>query len=240
MKINGTTVSYESPSVTYLECENTEFVFEATDSRGYKTTTIVVPENVIPYVKLTINPVMRRPSPISGEISMSFNGRFYNGNIGVHKNTLTVRYRYRNTEEPAYGQWITVDSNDYSTGTSSYSSYGELTLRNNDDDITGFDYRKSYEFQVQAIDGASGIILSNVIMTVPVQKGVPVFDWGEKDFNFNVDVKIYEVNIFDIFYPVGSLFMSTVNTMPEPLASACTWNPLTVDSGGIYMWERIK
>lgn len=238
MTIDGNAVSASSPSVTYTEVEKTEFTFIATDSRGYTTSVIVKPIETIPYIKLTINPLFRRPSTTSGEIVLSFNGRFYNGNIGNYGNSLTIRYRYRDISEAAYGEWVTIDTSNYSTGLSSYSSYGEIAISDYSGNTTGFDYRKSYEFQMQAVDGTNNTVLSNVIMTVLVQQGIPVFDWGENDFNFNVQVKINEVSIFDIFYPVNSVYSSTADTMPSTLASIGVWDSLSTGIDGIYSWTR--
>jgi hypothetical protein len=57
-----------------------------------------------------------------------------------------------------------------------------------------FDYRSSYIFQVRARDGATvdgtKHVLSTITKTVEMQKGLPIFDWGENDFNVNVPIII--------------------------------------------------
>lgn len=237
MKIVDTTVTSESPTVTFTKVERSSFEFSATDSRGYTTRVVVEPE-LVPYVKLTLNPLLSRPSPTSGEVTISFNGNFYNGNIGAYKNTLVVRYRYREVSDAAYGSWINIDPSQYGIGLSTYNALGTILLNDVDGSTTGFDYRKSYAIQVHAYDGANGKILSSVSSVIVVQQGMPIFDWGEQDFNFNVPVKINEINIYDIFYPINSVFMSVANTIPEPLSSAGEWASIATGIDGVYGWKR--
>lgn len=187
LSINGTVVESDSPEIIYNEVEATSFVFSATDSRGYTTEVVVSPE-VIPYVKLTINPVFSRPSATSGEILLTFDGKFYNGTIGDIENELVVKYRYRKTDEAAYGDWTIVDPSMYATGTSTYNTTSAVLIEDSEGSTTSFGYKDNFEFQVQAYDGDGATTLSVVTITVPVLNGQPVFDWGASDFKFNVPV----------------------------------------------------
>ena len=165
------------------------FTFTATDSRGY-TTALTQNKTLVAYINLTINPVLRRPSPTSGEVAITFNGNFYRGSFGLKNNTLTVRYRYRDSSTSTWSTWITISSSDYSIGTRTYSTANEVLLEDVNGSTTGFDYQKSYFFEIQAFDGADGTVLSTASATMTVQRGIPVFDWGENDFRFNVPIKI--------------------------------------------------
>lgn len=185
--INGVSAS----SVLYEKVEIDKFVFSATDSRGYTTQVTIQPE-MVQYVKLTINPVFTRPSVTSGEIHLTFDGRFYSGTLGDIQNTLTVRYRFRNIKDPAMGGWITIDSSKYTVGSGShtYKSKSPIVLSDNNGSTTSFTYKNSYEFQIQAYDGGASATLSSASVTVPVGQGIPIFDWGAEDFSFNVPVII--------------------------------------------------
>lgn len=237
LKINDTEVTSESPSITYENVERMSFSFLATDSRGYTTSHAISP-NVIKYVKLTINPILSRPSPTSGEIAMSFNGKFYNSKIGSHSNTLTIRYRYRAASESEYSEWITVDSTNYTKSTSTYSSNGAIILKDENGKQNTFDYRHAYVFDVQAYDGVNDQVLSKVTLPVVAQQGIPVFDWGESDFNVNGVLNINSINVMDIVYPVGAVYMHSSNTLPTTIDGIGSWSSVSTGISGVYAWKR--
>ena len=193
--INGSTVSGNTK--VYNNCSETSFVFKAVDSRGYSTSVTKTP-TVVAYIQLTINPVLLRPSPTGSNITMSFSGDFYRGSFGAATNTLTIRYRYKESGG-SYGAWKTVESTKIVFGSRSYTSSETFAL--NDE----FNYQKEYQFQVQAIDGTTDHPLSTVTKNITVPRGIPVFDWGENDFNFNVPVRINEVTIADFIIDQGTI-----------------------------------
>lgn len=169
---------------TFNNVSITSFVFEATDSRGYQSYRTITP-TMVSYISLTLNPVISRPTPTGSEITMTFSGDFYRGSFGTYSNTLKIQYRYRESNSAAYSPWVTVSSTEYTMGTTSYSTQSTgISLG------TNFDYQQSYYFQVRAIDGTEEYPLSTITKTVTVQRGVPVFDWGEGDFEFHVPVTI--------------------------------------------------
>ena len=95
---------------------------------------------------------------------------------------------------------------------------------------------KTYEIEITVKDS-----IDEDQKTVPVKRGTPVFDWGENDFNFNVDVRILGTSIFDIFYPVGSVFTYTGSDIPQILSiSGMQWESIPTDEAGIYKWKRIS
>lgn len=167
---------------TFTNVSTTSFVFKATDSRGYSTSTTVKP-TMIAYNKLTLNPEIGRPASTGSEMTLSMSGNYYRGSFGAYSNTLTISYRYREATQAAYGSWTTIPSSSYTVSSSSYSGSG-ISLG------TDFDYQKSYIFQIKAVDGTSAYPLTTVTKEITVQRGIPVFDWGENDFDFHVPVKI--------------------------------------------------
>lgn len=216
---------------TFSSVSTTSFKFSATDSRGYTTSTTRTP-TMIAYVNLTCNPTIIRPSPTEGTIVMSFNGNVYRGSFGAYSNTLTLKYRYRESTSSTYTAWQTVASTNIIYGTSSYSSNKSINLGDE------FDYQKSYVFQVQATDGGGGVTLSSVTQTVTVERGIPVFDWGSDDFNVNGDLKLNNVSILNIMYPVGSVYMHSSSTLPTAISNIGTWTSLTTGITGVYGWKR--
>lgn len=173
---------------TFSGVSTTSFVFKATDSRGYTSTKTVTP-TMIAYVNLTCNPIISRVTPTGSEAVMTLSGNYYRGSFGSYSNTLTIRYRYRESTTSTWGSWTTVPSTSYTIGTNTYSTSSAISLGD------GFDYRKSYVFQVQAYDGANGTTLTTVTKEITLQRGIPVFDWGENDFNFHVPIKIGDTQL---------------------------------------------
>lgn len=217
----------------YTDASYISYSFTATDSRGYSSSVTLSP-TVVSYVELTCYPVILRPTPTGSGIKMSVSGAIYRGSFGAASNTLTLDYRYK-TSDGTYGSWCTVPSSNIVLGSSKYTvtdfSLGE-----------GFDYKTSYVFQVRARDGATvngtSYTLSTVTKTVEVQKGIPIFDWGENDFNVNVALMLSNVNILDIIYPIGAVYMHSSNTLPAAVSSIGAWSAVTNGIDGVYTWKR--
>ena len=158
-------------SGAFVNVESATFIVTATDSRGY-TTTQTINKTLIDYIKLTCNLVAGKPNA-QGKMSIKINGNYFNGSFGAVANTLQVQFRYK-AENAEYSDWINANPAPSISG----NTY-ETTI-----DITGLDYRLAYTFQARAIDKAyTGGINSSEKRV----KAIPVYDWGENDFQFNVD-----------------------------------------------------
>jgi hypothetical protein len=142
-----------------------------------------VTPTVVPYVQLTCNPTIKRTAPTDSTAVLTFNGAMFVGSFGAYSNALTIDYRYKLTTASSYGSWTSVAASSITYGTNSYRNNGSVSLG------SSFDYQQSYDIQVRVTDGANGTTLSTVTKTVQLQKGIPVFDWGEDDFNINVSAK---------------------------------------------------
>ena len=171
-KINGTSISGTTRSIANVETGS--FTFYAEDSRGYNNT-FPATNTLVKYVKLTNDATAQRTDPTSGKAQIKIAGNYFNGSFGAVSNALTVKYR-----QGTSGSYTTV------TPTISSNKYSATVS------LTGLDYTKSFTYQVVVSDKAS-----TVTKTLTIQKGVPVFDWGEDDFNFNVPVTIQGVNILE-------------------------------------------
>ena len=218
---------------TYSNASYTSYAFSATDSRGYSQSLTMIP-TVVSYIELTCSPVISRPTPTGSSIVMSISGALYRGSFGAASNTLTLDYRYKTTDGN-YGSWKTVSASSITMGSSKYT-VSNLPL--GDD----FDYKTSYVFQVRARDGATvngtSYTLSTVTKTIEVQKGIPIFDWGEDDFNVNVALMLSNVNILDIMYPIGAVYMHSSGTLPTAVSNVGTWSSVTTGISGVYAWKR--
>lgn len=158
-----------------LVIENVEtgtFDFYAKDSRGYfNTEKVVYP--IVPYIILTADVTGFRNDPTSGNATIQVKGNYFNGSFGTWDNALTISYRQG---DASIAVTPTITDNTYSA-----------TI-----ELTGLDYTKAFNFEVKVAD-----MVNTVTKKVTIQKGIPVFDWGEEDFRFNVPVTINGVNILE-------------------------------------------
>ena len=163
------------------KAESSIITFTASDSRGYSTSTNMSDMGFVDYVKLTcgfdhdINFTEDAEDKI--DISININGNFFNDTFGKIHNDITLAYQYKVDNGPWSG-WIhpmadmglepTFDGNTYSLNFVA---------------LSGVDYGGTYTFQCAASDKISYVESSDYAI-----KAMPVFDWGENDFNFNVPV----------------------------------------------------
>ena len=163
---NGGT-SYNTPSGTINGVQNNSFAFTVKDSRGNITSQSLT-RTMVNYVKLTADLSVKMT--VTGEATLTCTGNYFDGSFGSQSNTLTFRYRYKELNG-SYGDWVTA------TPSKSGNTYSISPT------ISGLDYRKKYIFQFNVIDK-----LMSVNSAEMSARALPVFDWSEEDFNFNVPV----------------------------------------------------
>lgn len=165
-KISETVVSGTTRSISGIEAGTVEFY--AKDSRGYETS-IEVEFDLVPYVKLTSNPTGNRTEPTSGNAVLNLRGDFFNGSFGAVENVLMVEYSIDGGDcvqlKPV------VNGNKYTAEVQ----------------ISGLDYEREFSVEIMVKDR-----ITTVSKTVHIRKGIPVFDWGQNDFRFNVPVELAE------------------------------------------------
>lgn len=152
--------------------ETGSFAFVATDSRGYTGSETVKPD-FIQYIPLTLTPTVKRLTPTGDTVRVSIKGNFWAGNFGAVENALTLSYQYQVVggalTEPVPISGAVISGNTYS-----------VTL-----DVGEIDYREPYLFRFEAKDKAM-----TLTQDLNLAQGIPVFDWGKKDFRFNVPVEV--------------------------------------------------
>lgn len=191
-KVTCGSKSISSSRGTINAIESNKFVFTVTDSRGF-TTTQTVTKTMINYVKLTCN-IDNYNSNAEGNVSFTIKGNYFNGSFGSVSNTLTVQYRYK-VNDGSYGGWYTK------TATLSGNTYSADVY------LTGLDYQSKYTFEARAIDRLATISSASKDI-----KTIPIFDWGNDDFNFNVPVYANVNGVSKkLFYSAGDSFTLSDN-----------------------------
>lgn len=165
---------------TIEQTEKDTVTFQTTDSRGYSRQISVV-RPVVPYVRLTNNATGKRVDATSGRATLQLKGNYFNGSFGVQDNTLTVFYSVNGGEETEILPQIEENS---------YIACVELE---------GLDYETGHTIVVTAEDK-----LERVTQTVSIGQGIPVFDWGQRDFRFNVPIAVQGAPLADFVIEEGS------------------------------------
>ena len=186
VKVKCGSTTKTGTSVTFNGAESEKFTVTVTDSRGYTVNATVDDLTLIEYIKPTIVASASRPSPTSDSVTIAVKGDWFNASFGNSTNTLTVDVRYKPKSQSEY-----ADSDKYKTitVTKSGNTYsGSITL-------TGLAYTSAYNIRVRVRDAIhvyDGPIADPVYKNTEINKGIPVFDWGESDFNFNVNVLLQQ------------------------------------------------
>lgn len=221
--INGITKSFSNITGTSIDSislnfgtvdisNNTVLTITLTDSRGY-TATKELKISIINYIDLSINAVIKRTQPTTGEVDVTFSGNYYNGKLGNVANSLTINWFYR---ERGANSWLSggnitpiISSNTFNNGNTAIS-LGKI-----------FNYQKSYEFYLQVVDK-----LITLKPTYIVPQGIPVFNWGKDFFNIFGTLKINEVSILELIFPIGSTYITQTDTNPNTILGFGTWERL--------------
>lgn len=217
-KISLKTINNVSVTGSTLEIPNVDtntFDFYAKDSREYHNSDKVSKptSQFIQYIPLTNDATIYRDEPTSGKATLKIEGNYFKGNFGAVDNTLTVKYR-KEGDTNYTPVTATISGNKYSATVS----------------LTELDYTKTFNFEVVVTDK-----LTTISKPLTLPKGIPVFDWGENDFNFNVPVKINGTAMADFVVSQG-ISGSWIYRKWNSGAAEC-WGEQTVQSGG---WTTVN
>ena len=181
---NGPAAEHTNETVL-LGPESATTRFTATDSRGNSEVKEVI-SPLVEYIKptcdykieLDLAPNQNPGDESKMKVSFELTGQWFSGNFGRANNDFSLWIRQaEGTKIPEEMEWyeITILS-EVSRGENTYKA----TFSSDD-----FDYDKTYTFQFMIKDSIGEF------QTAPyVANLYPVFDWSEKDFNFNVPVSI--------------------------------------------------
>lgn len=199
--VNGATISRQGVRVgsgadlvttsPYTTVWVEKIVVWAVDSRGIRTekefSEAKGTMNIIDYKNLTISTKAYRIVPTGDEVKIEYSGNIWVGNFqsGV-SNTLKMQYEKREQGQE-WGSTV-YPITDFVIDTTNNTFSGELTL-------SGYDYKKAYEFRIYAFDGAKVNDVTYSLTTaggqvMVVTQGIPTFDVGKDDMSVNVDLDV--------------------------------------------------
>lgn len=162
-RVNGSLIVNNIKRIEDVETGTFQFVARDTrDWFGYHDVELPL----IPYTRLTNKPAVRRYSPGEDRVELTIEGNVFRGNFGLAENTLTVTYQI-NSRNPVDVE-VDIDENGH------YTAALDIDV----------DYATSNTLTVVAKD-----LLDRVSVKLTVQKGTPVFHWGEEQFSFHVPVQ---------------------------------------------------
>lgn len=191
-------------------------LFQAVDSRGYCTQCTVTPKTV-PYVLLTANGTCRRVDPTSGTVELTVRGSCYGGSFGTVDNSLQLTATAGGS---TYAVTPTVRGDSY-----------EATLR-----LEGLGYEQSHTIAVTVRDA-----LMTVTLDLLLSRGVPVFDWGKRDFAFHVPITAPSVNGIRNpalkAWPVGAVLLMPAD--PKDFIGG-KWEHFTIPGINLDAWRRLQ
>lgn len=162
----------EQDSLTIEEVDSNTFYFKVQDSRGFEKKVAKV-VSFVNYVKLT-SALTINPLTLAGDLTLVFEGNYFNGSFGAKNNTLEFEYGIR--ENSGDINWFIIDT-----------TKGTLTLSGNTYKLTytikGLNPDSTYTITSNVIDE-----LMSVQMSEQSVAAKPVFDWGKNDFKHNTPV----------------------------------------------------
>lgn len=160
-----------SISGIFENIEDDKFIFSVTDSFGH-----VTPKEVsvvmIPYFKPTCDLAVSNPTA-DGNMAIKISGNYFNNTFGATDNSISVYWRSKENNGE-FGEWLSVDA------TSVNDTYSF------DLQLTGLNYRSSYTFQAKVGDS----IFPEILSKAKVVKSIPVYNWGENNFDINVPLLV--------------------------------------------------
>ena len=180
--------------------ENGTFIFSITDSRG-NTATKTITKDIIDYIPLTCNLYVDSDLVDGSAVNLQLNisGKYFAGSFGAVMNSLALEYRYKinngnyPTDDDGNDAWTPL-TNTPTIANSGYTAQETLT---------GLDYRNAYTVQVRAKDAIYNALSEPAKVAEYVVKIVPIFDWSDNDFNFNVPITIQGSPLADFVVEQG-------------------------------------
>ena len=204
IKITNGNASRTTATGTFTGITSNNTVAVITDSRGNSVETNIMFGSYSKWIYPTAS-LSYSSATVNGNVNIEIKGQCYGGKFGTTSNAIVVQYKIREVGGQ-YGDYIPITAN---VSNNSYTATAT---------ITGLDYRKSYEITGRFQDSITAIFSNTITVNF-----LPLFDWGENDFNFNVPVFSSA--------PIQIHAMSVGNSTEIALTNAMAKIPLSYNYG---------
>lgn len=214
--------SYSASSAVNMTINNISsenFTVQAIDSRGIPKLVTKTASTVVSYAELVkdTSSTLKRTTGVSEAVTLNLKGTIWNQSFGSVTNSIkSVTYKYR----------VLNSGDEYETGattiTPTVDENGKFTFNGAilGDTNEGFDIENSYEVVVTVSDE-----LSTVNYTFVLAGGKPHIAYHKNGVSImgayipenGGKLQIDGVNLINIIYPIGSIYMSTSSTNPSTL-----------------------
>lgn len=168
--IQQLTVNGQQEPEEGLPVTDGKYLVRVVDSRGFWSEKLLQMP-IVPYEPVRLQVTAKRESPASSEATLQIQGKWFDGSFGLQNNALTLSYRV------GEGQPVVLTPQ-FTDGAFS------LTVT-----VPELDYRLSHNLVVEAADR-----IGTYTARVTINRGVPVFQWGEGDFVFHVPVQMPQID----------------------------------------------
>lgn len=174
--VNGDAISVvDEEQVVFEDVSHGKFYFVAHDNRNQVKQKTLNP-TFIEYIPMTCA-IASESTTGDGQMKLIARGNYWIGDFGQVDNYVEVYYRYKKSGESEFSDWELFSAIDGFSETNTYEAY---------EYFDNLDYQATYTFECYATD-ATGAAVYSASKTVST---LPIFDWGQHDFNFNVPVTI--------------------------------------------------
>ena len=183
--LNDVNVGTTSTTRDITNVSTNIFTARAVDSRGYSTinTTTKTGANYIEYIPIQYSATFTRNTPTNGQVDLTYNGNWFNATFGRVTNTLSVKYRYKESTSNSWSNWIAL------TPTKSGNTFSQtITLGDNGTPTGDFNYTKKYDFQLLVSDQLN---TDGTLYIQQITQGIPTFWW---DDDFHVESELYVID----------------------------------------------
>ena len=184
-RTNGDSTSSTTTTNDFYEYNNLKlndnFIITIVDSRGFEQTTEPLVIDNINYILLDYfvpqftNVEIERPEQTANFVNLNLQGSFWNQSFGSVQNAITLKYRFKLSNETDYKPWVTI------TPTISENSF------NYNDSVKNVSADLSATFEIELSDKTGSVDL-RTNFTIP--KGKSMYDWGENYFSWNGELCI--------------------------------------------------
>lgn len=236
--------NYTASTLIY-NAQSDTITYSIRDTRDFPTgeLTVSATGGLVNYSDLVSTFTFERFSPTSDRMIMNFNMSWWSGNFGKEDNYLGFKWRVREKNSDIFSDYQFPDYDISGEGiikTITPKDY-EKDVKNPLTEDGKWDYQKAYVFETETNDSIHIWTIGEAILsTITVGKGIPVYNWYEKNginyFNVNgtLTVNNQPVSGSDTV-PIDSIFEYDGTSVPEGYERVYDYSTDEIKTGEIWI-----